>query len=74
MNLATRKNNFIQELTTIDEKLFEKLEIVLKINKKDWFLDLTLKENKEIEIGLQQADKDEFVSQEIVMNKFAKQH
>jgi hypothetical protein len=35
---------------------------------------LTLKENKEIEIGLQQADKDEFVSQEIVMNKFAKQH
>jgi hypothetical protein len=30
MNLATRKYNFIQELSAIDESLLEKLEIILK--------------------------------------------
>jgi hypothetical protein len=74
MNLATRKYNFIQELTTIDEKLLEKLEIVLKTNKKDWFLDLSLEEKREIEIGLKQADNDELVNHKIIMNKFAKWH
>ena len=37
MNLATRKYNLIQELTTIDESLLEKLELILKTSKKDWF-------------------------------------
>ena len=74
MNLATRKYNFIQELTTIDESLLEKLEIILKTSKKDWFTDLNSEEKKEIEIGLKQADNDEFISHETVMNKFAKWH
>lgn len=34
MNLAARKYNLIQELTTIDEALLEKLEINLKTAKK----------------------------------------
>lgn len=72
MNLATRKYNFIQELTTIDESLLEKLEIILKTSKKDWFTDLTLEEKLEIELGLKQAENDEFISHETVMNKFAK--
>ncbi len=74
MNLATRKYNFIQELTTIDESLLEKLEILLKTSKKDWFDDLSSEEKKEIEIGLKQAENDEFISDEIVMNRFAKWH
>lgn len=74
MNLATRKYNFIQELTTIDEALLEKLEIILKTSKKDWFDDLNSEEKLEIEIGLKQADNDEFISHETVMNKFAKWH
>jgi predicted transcriptional regulator len=74
MNLATRKYNFIQELTTIDESLLEKLEIVLKTSKKDWFADLNSEEKQEIEIGLKQAENDEFISHETVMNKFAKWH
>lgn len=74
MNLATRKYNFIQELATIDESLLEKLEIILKTSKKDWFTDLNSEEKKEIEIGLKQADNDEFISHETVMNKFAKWH
>ena len=49
MNLATRKYNFIQELTTIDESLLEKLEIILKTSKKDWFDDLSSEEKQEIE-------------------------
>ncbi|MGZ9677115.1 hypothetical protein [Flavobacterium sp. GNP001] len=72
MNLATRKYNLIQELTTIDESLLEKLEIILKTSKKDWFTDLTSEEKQQIEIGLKQAENDEFVSHETVMNRFAK--
>ena len=74
MDLATRKYNFIQELTTIDESLLEKLEIILKTSKKDWFTDLNSEEKKEIEIGLKQAQNDEFISHETVMNRFAKWH
>lgn len=74
MNLATRKYNFIQELSTIDESLLEKLEIILKTSKKDWFADLNAEEKKEIEIGLKQAENDEFISHETVMNRFAKWH
>jgi hypothetical protein len=44
MNLATRKYNFIQELSAIDESLLEKLEIILK-PVKDWFTDLNSEEN-----------------------------
>jgi hypothetical protein len=74
MNLATRKYNFIQELTTIDENLLEKLEIVLKTNKKDWFDDLNVEERNEIEIGLQQANNDEFLDHQNIMKKFDKWH
>ena len=74
MDLTARKYKFIQELTTIDESLLEKLEIVLKTNKKDWFADLNAEEKLEIEIGLKQAENDEFINDETVMNKFAKWH
>ncbi|WP_395047194.1 hypothetical protein [Flavobacterium sp.] len=72
MNLATRKYNFIQELSAIDESLLEKLEIILKTSKKDWFTDLNSEEKLEIEIGLKQAENDEFISNETAMNRFAK--
>ncbi len=74
MNLATRKYNFIQELTSIDESLLEKLEIILKTSKKDWFTDLNSEEKLEIEIGLKQAENNEFISHETAMTKFAKWH
>ncbi|WP_291097965.1 MULTISPECIES: hypothetical protein [unclassified Flavobacterium] len=74
MNLAARKYKFIQELTTVDESLLEKLEIILKTSKKDWFADLNSEEKLEIEIGLKQAENDDFISHETVMNKFAKWH
>lgn len=74
MNLATRKYNLIQELTTIDENLLEKLEIVLKTSKRDWYDDLNLSEKQEIEIGLKEANEKEFMTHENVMNKFKKWH
>ena len=74
MDLATRKYNFIQELIHIDEKLFEKLEKLLKSNKKDWHDELSSDELKEIENGLNDAKNEEFISNEKVMNKFSKWH
>ena len=74
MDLAARKNSFIQELATVDENLLEKLENFLKANKKDWFNELSTEEKTEIEIGIKQADANEFVSHETVMSKFAKWH
>ena len=74
MNLAARKYNFIQELTSVDEQLLEKLEIILKTSKKDWFAELCPEEKLEIEIGLKQAENDEFITHETILNKFAKWH
>jgi predicted transcriptional regulator len=76
MDLSARKYNFIQELTTVDEILLEKLEKVLRANKKsqDWFLKLSTEEQTEIEVGLKEADNNEFVTHETVMKKFAKWH
>lgn len=45
-----------------------------KANKKNRFDDLSSEEKQEIEIGLKQAENDEFISHETVMNRFAKWH
>lgn len=74
MNLATRKYNFIQEITAMDELLLEKLELVLKANKKDWYDDLSLEEKEEIEIGLIEVDNDQLMSNKEAMSQFAKWH
>jgi len=72
MNLAARKYNFIQELSNVDENLLEKLELLLKASKKDWYSELSAEEKEEIKIGISQADNNELVSHSTVMDKFAK--
>ena len=74
MDLAARKYNFIQELTLIDENLLGQLEKVLQADKKkhDWFLELSTEEQSEIEIGIKQANNNEFINHEDIMKKFAK--
>jgi hypothetical protein len=74
MNLATRKYNFIQELSNIDESLLEKLELLVKASKKDWYIELSAQEKEEIEIGISQADNNELISHSAVMDKFSKWH
>jgi hypothetical protein len=64
VNLATRKYNFIQELFMIDEIYWKNLKFYFKTSKKDWFTDLNSEEKLEIEIGLKQAENDEFISHE----------
>ena len=72
MNLEARKYNFIQELTKVDESVLEKLELVLQANRKDWYDELSDVEKDEIQIGITQADNNEFLSHEEVMNVFSK--
>ena len=74
MDLAARKYNFIQELTLIDENLLGQLEKVLQADRKkhDWFLELSTEEQSEIEIGIKQANNNEFINHEDIMKKFAK--
>jgi hypothetical protein len=74
MDLATRKHNFIQELSNVDESLLEKLELLVKASKKDWYSELSVEEKEEIQIGISQADNNELVSHSKVMNKFKKWH
>jgi hypothetical protein len=74
MNLATRKYNFIQELSNVDESLLEKLELLVKASKKDWYSEMSAEEKEEIEIGISQADNKDLVSHPIVMDKFKKWH
>ncbi len=76
MDLATRKYNFIQELTMVDETIMLHLEKVLKEIKKehDWYEKLDSDEKDEIEIGIQQANENDFVSNDEVMSKFSIWH
>ena len=62
----------LQKIITIDEIFPEMTEILIKANEKDWFTDLNSEEKLEIEIGLKQAENDEFISHETAMNRFAK--
>lgn len=74
MNLATRKYNFIQEITNMDEVLLAKLEMVLKASKKDWFDDLSAEEKAEIEKGLKEANNEQLLSHKEAMSQFDKWH
>ncbi|WP_281235480.1 hypothetical protein [Flavobacterium gelatinilyticum] len=75
MNLEARKYQFIQELVKVeDERVLEKLELVLKANQSDWYDDLSESEKEEIQIGLHQAEKGEFTNHKDVMKRFSKWH
>jgi hypothetical protein len=75
MDLEARKYQFIQKLVKVeDERILEKLELVLKANQNDWFDELSELEKNEIQIGLDQAEKGEFTSHEDVMKRFSKWH
>lgn len=75
MDLEARKYQFIQKLVKVeDESVLEKLELILNANQNDWFDELSDSEKIEIQIGLDQAEKGEFVSHEEVMKRFSKWH
>ena len=76
MDIAIRKYNLIKKLTLIDESLLEKLELILTENtvNDDWSNQLSEVEKSEISQGIQEANSDMFVDNDIVMNKFDKWH
>ena len=61
-------NSTIGSYPTLSKQQF------LKASKKDWYTELSKAEQKEIQIGISQADANEFVSHKEVMAKFAKWH
>ena len=76
MDIAIRKYNLIKKLTLIDESFLEKLELILKDNtiNDDWSNQMSKVEKSEISQGIQEANNDIFVDNDIVMNKFDKWH
>ena len=76
MDIAVRKYNLIKKLTLIDESMLEKLELILSEStvNDDWSNQLSELEKSEISQGIQEANSDMFVDNDIVMNKFDKWH
>lgn len=75
MDLEARKYQFIQKLLKVeDERILERLELLLNANQKDWFDELSESEKADIQVGLAQAERGEFTSHEDVMERFSKWH
>lgn len=61
-------------LQTQKESLLIKLKKVFEEEQIDWWNDMSKEEQQEIEVGLSQADKGNYVANEIVMDRFKKWH
>ncbi|MFN3639917.1 MAG: hypothetical protein ACK4UK_03275 [Flavobacterium sp.] len=72
MDLIKRKYQLIQELLSFEEPMIEKLEKFVADNSTDWSITMTSDELHEINEGLLQAEKDELISNEVIMRKFSK--
>jgi predicted transcriptional regulator len=75
MDLEARKYQFIQKLAKVeDERILDRLELILNANQNDWFDELSESEQAEIQLGLDQAQKGECISHGDVMKRFSKWH
>lgn len=75
MNIETTKLELMHLLLqTQKESLLARLQSVFEEEKTDWWEDLSGEEQKDIEIGLKQADKGQFISDQDAMNRFNKWH
>jgi len=75
MNIETTKLELMHLLLqTQRESLLTKLKKVFDEEQIDWFNEMSLEEQQEFEIGIKQADNQEFISHEKVMKSFDKWH
>ena len=75
MNIETTKLELIHLLLqTQKESLIKKLKSVFEEEQVDWWNEMSENEQEEIKTGLKQADKGEYVANEIVMKRFDKWH
>ena len=75
MNIEAKKLELMQLLLqTQKESLLAKIKKVFEDEQGDWCGEMSMEEQQEIETGLAQADKDDHIAHETVMNRFDKWH
>lgn len=75
MNIEATKLELMQLLLqTQKESLLLKIKALLDEEQEDWWSEMSKTEQEEIEIGLDQGNKGEFITNEEVMKRFDKWH
>ena len=75
MNIESTKLELMHLLLqTQKESLLVKLKKVFEEEQTDWWNDLSEQEQNDIEIGIAQADKGEYVKDQDAMKRFKKWH
>ncbi|MFN4763787.1 hypothetical protein ACKGJN_11730 [Gillisia sp. Q332] len=75
MNIETTKLELMQLLLQTQKKsLLAKIKKVFEDEQGDWYGEMSKEEQKEIETGLAQADKNDYIAHETVMNRFDEWH
>lgn len=75
MNIESAKLELMHLLLqTQKESLIIKLKKVFEEEQTDWWYDLSEQEQKDIEIGIAQADKGEYIEDHEAMKRFKKWH
>ena len=75
MNIEAKKLELMQLLLqTQKESLLAKIKKVFEEEQRDWCGEMSKEEQQEIETGLAQADKNDTIAHETVMNRFDKWH
>ncbi len=75
MNIESTKLELMHLLLqTQKESLLAKLKKVFEEEQTDWWYDLSEKEQKDIETGIAQADKGEYIEDQEAMKRFKKWH
>ncbi len=75
MNIETTKLELMHLLLqTQKESLLAKLKKVFEEEQVDWWNEMSREEQQEVEIGIAQADKENYIANSTVMKRFNKWH
>ena len=75
MNIEATKLELMHLLLqTEKESLLAKIKAVFDEEKTDWWVEMSVEEQEEINIGLNQADKGDYIENDTIMNCFEKWH
>ena len=75
MNVETTKLELMHLLLqTQKESLLAKIKKIFEEEEGDWWNEMSKEEQEEIEVGLSEADKGNYIANETVLNQFSKWH
>ncbi|MBP0905691.1 hypothetical protein ACFSKN_16370 [Mariniflexile gromovii] len=75
MNIEATKLELMHLLLqTQKESLLAKLKKVFEEEQGDWWSDMSKEEQEEIKTGINEADKEDYITNEAVMKRFDKWH